>query len=166
MTDPTPTPRPNQTQNPTTPRRPRAPRTPAFAAGLVFTLALAGVLPGCTATRSDADAGNPAYPLDRPVVSTVDIQVVRRETEITLTNTTARAFPATRMWVNQWYGRDIPALGVGQTLTLDLSTFTDEYDQPFRAGGFWATRRPEKLVKAELETPEGLVGLVVVGRED
>lgn len=121
-----------------------------------------GGLAGCE--TSDADHGGTAYPLDRAQTATLDIQVVRDETTITLTNATARAFPATRMWINQWYSREIPGLGVGETLRLELSEFKDEYGQEFRAGGFWATRKPERLVLAQLEAEEGMLGLVVVDR--
>ena len=49
-------------------------------------------------------------------------------------------------------------------LRLELSEFKDEYGQEFRAGGFWATRKPERLVLAQLEAEEGMLGLVVVDR--
>jgi hypothetical protein len=95
----------------------------------------------------------------------VDIQVFRHGTIIRFTNTTARSFPAGRMWLNQWYSREIPPLGVGEKMQLSLREFKDQYGESFRAGGFFATRRPAKLVLAQLDVDDELVGLVVIGED-
>ncbi len=101
----------------------------------------------------------------------LDIQVVRRVTKIELTNTTARAFGNSTLWLNGRFSLPIDGFGVGETLTLNLRDFRDEFSDAFRAGGFFASETPDRLVLAQIETPrvgegpEGakeLLGLVVV----
>lgn len=128
---------------------------------LLCTLTLAAA---CQTTTASADADAPVFPDDKPQNEVLDIQVVRDSTRITLTNTTARAYGRSRLWLNRWFSRDIDALDVGQSLTFPLTDFRDQYNQPFRAGGFFATKRPERLVQAQLETADSLLGLVVVAR--
>ena len=134
-----------------------------MAAGAVTLLA------GCR-TGSRVEAGLPMYPDDAVQTSVMDVQVVRDDTHITMTNTTARSIGRARMWVNGWYSREIDGFGVGETLRLNLYDFKDAYGTPFKAGGFFATERPEKLVLAQIEPldvePRELLGLIVVGRSD
>jgi len=139
---------------------------------LLSALSFQPLLPLCTALflascahRPNAALAGPEYP-DRNQAKTLDIQVVRDETTIRLTNTTARGFGPSRMWVNRWYSKAIEKLDVGQTLELDLWEFRDQYGEPFQAGGFFATRKPERLVLAQLQTGEDVYGLVVVGRAE
>ena len=120
------------------------------------------LLASCAQGPNAALAG-PEYP-DRSQSKTLDIQVVRDETIIRLTNTTARGFGPSRLWVNRWYSKAVDKLDVGQSLELNLWDFRDQYGAPFQAGGFFATRKPEKLVLAQLATENEVFGLVVVGR--
>ncbi len=140
------------------------------AAVAAISLAALLCLAGCGQTGSRVDAGLPEYPIDLRQATVLDIQVVRHDTTITLTNTTARSIGKARMWVNGWYSLEIDGLAVGQTRTLDLYDFKDPYGTEFRAGGFFATQRPDRLVLAQLEPlgvePRELLGLVVVGRSD
>lgn len=103
------------------------------------------------------------FPMEKSQVSTANIQVIRRETEITLTNTTSRSFAAATMWINRQFSRPIDSLEIGETITLPLSGFRNEHGEAFRAGGFFATEKPDRLVQAQIETEDGLVGLIVVG---
>lgn len=122
-------------------------------------LAMAG---GCA---SQAELGNgPIYPEEKRITAVVDIQVLRDETEITMTNTTTRTFAPARAWVNQWWCADFPGLTPGQTIKLDLSNFKDCFGDAFRAGGFFATQNPDALVKFEVEEEAGLVGFIVIGQ--
>lgn len=137
--------------------------------GILMILA-AAVFAGVSGCRSgsDVEASGAVYP-DAVLQSRVlDVQVVRDDTVITMTNTTARGFGPSRLWVNGWYSLEIEGFAVGQTLKLSLHDFKDRYGTAFRAGGFWATRRPERLVLAQIEPldaePRELIGLVVVGR--
>jgi hypothetical protein len=117
---------------------------------------------GCSQGPNPALAGPPYS--ERQQGKTLDIQVVRDETVIRLTNTTARAFGESRLWVNRWYSLPIKKFAVGQTLELNLGDFRDEYGEAFQAGGFFATKKPERLVLAQLDTGDQLLGLVVVNR--
>lgn len=108
----------------------------------------------------------PVYPAALPRADALDIQVIRRGTKIELTNTSARRFGESTMWLNQRYGLGIKGMEVGETVTLPLGDFLDEYSQKFRAGGFFATKRPEKVALAELATETEVVGLVVIGGRD
>jgi len=103
------------------------------------------------------------YP-ERRQGQTLDIQIVRDETIIRMTNTTVKPFVNARMWVNRWYSKPIEKFDVGQTLELSLWDFRDEHGEAFEAGGFFATRKPDRLVLAQLEVGEELFGMVVVGR--
>lgn len=123
---------------------------------------LAVVAAGCT-SGPNADLAGPEYP-EIKQNQTLDIQVVRDETVIRLTNTTAHAYGPSRLWVNRWYSLAIDKLDVGQTLDLSLWEFKDRYGESFNAGGFFATRKPEKLVLAQIEAGDRLEGLVVVNR--
>lgn len=122
--------------------------------------ALAACQPGI-----DPNLAGPAYPAETKQATTLDIQVVRSETDITLTNTTARAFGKSRLWINRWYSKPIASLGVGETMKISLNEFRDQYGEPFRAGGFFASRTPDRVEQAQLETGDGMIGLIVVGRE-
>lgn len=129
-----------------------------LCASVVITLA------GCSSTR-DPELAGPEYPETKSQSQTLDIQVVRTETSISITNTTARAYGRSRLWVNRWFSREIPSLAVGETIELPLKTFRDQYGETFRAGGFFATRKPQRVQQVQLETADGLVGLVAVGKE-
>jgi hypothetical protein len=111
------------------------------------------------------------YPAEPSRAQTLNIQVFRTTKRLELTNTTARQFGPSRLWLNAWFSRPIDGLNVGQSLDLPLKEFRDEFSGAFRGGGFFATEAPERLVLAELETmdqdgkPEFL-RLVVVGGDE
>ena len=106
----------------------------------------------------------PTYPEEKKVTAVLDIQVLRDETKLTMTNTTARTITPSRAWVNEWWSSEFPGLAPGQTVRLDLFDFKDRFGTEFRAGGFWATQNPDALVKFEVEQGDGLVGFVVIGQ--
>lgn len=105
-----------------------------------------------------------AFPERTPVGETLPIQVVRDGTQITLTNTTATSLPESTMWLNKWFSRPVERLGVGETVTFNLREFRDEFSEPFRAGGFWATSAGDNVVTAHIEIDGRLRGLVVVSK--
>lgn len=141
----------------------------AVLAGLVWSGA---GLAGCTQQRKEIGDG-PVYPAV-PQQQTLDVQVRREGTRIFVVNTTARALPAGRLWVNQWWCRPFDGLGVGQSAEFDLLQFTDRYGKAFRAGGFFGVDIADRLVQVQLEPattqasadskPEAavLLGLVVI----
>jgi hypothetical protein len=129
------------------------------AATLLAILTLAG----CASTAQPG----PRYPAGAPRGEVADIQVLRDGTTIRMTNTTARAFGPSVLWLNQRYSRPIEGFAVGQTLELELTDFVDEHGDRYRAGGFFAAEPPKRLYLAQLHTPaEGqgqrMVGLIVI----
>lgn len=131
-------------------------------AALWFALGAAALLgPGChEQNRID---GGPVYP-EMQQSRAIDVQVIRDETTITFTNTSAQTIPACRMWVNRSWSLDIEQVGIGETRRLDLRDFKDEFGESFRAGGFFATEAPDKVVAAQLEMGGEMVGLIVIGQ--
>jgi hypothetical protein len=120
----------------------------------------AGLGGGCTGTRAIEEGE--VYPQQIAQGSTLDVQVFRSETTISFTNTTPAALPAGRMWLNGWYSDAFAGLAPGASVTLDLRNFKDRYGDTFRAGGFFATELPEKLVLVQIHSGEQVVGLKVV----
>lgn len=132
------------------------------------TLMLALGLAACASTIPPKDQWR-RFPDALAQTTTADIQVVRDSTTISLTNTTASPLAPSILWLNRRFARPIPRFDVGQSLTIELDSFVDENGERFRAGGFFASEAPEKLVQAQLELPPNessrqpqLVGLVVI----
>jgi hypothetical protein len=108
-----------------------------------------------------------SYPRATPSGDVLDIQVFRSGTKLTMTNSTSRSFGPSTLWVNERFSRPIDGFEPGETLTLDLYEFRDQYQDQFRAGGFFATRDPDPVVLVQLETgPEDasdeMIGFVIV----
>lgn len=138
------------------------------AAVLACCLSVAVLLAACSSGPLPITQGR-AFPPELRQTEVLDIQVFRHETRIEFTNTTARSIPAGTMWLNRRFSRAMPAIAVGQSFDLALDEFQDEYGENFRAGGFFATREPETLVQAQIETTDAegkptLLGLIVIGQ--
>jgi len=117
---------------------------------------------GDTGTAYDKHAGR-AYPVEMAREPSLTIQVLRDVTVIEMTNTTARAFGPSTIWVNGRFSHEIEGMAVGESLSLSLDAFTDEFGEHFRGGGFFAIVNPDPLVMAEIETDGKMYGLVVTG---
>ena len=137
-----------------------------LAAGLFGTLLLIGFA-GCSASTATLHRER-GYPVDAPKAAVLDVQVRRAGTGIVATNTSATSFGPCVLWINKSHRAALAGWKVGQTLTLDLENFRDEFGEPFRAGGFFSQEKPDAVVLAELEvevqgasTPT-LLGLVAV----
>lgn len=102
------------------------------------------------------------YPSGVTRAGEADIQVYRRETKILLANSSSRDFSGKRLWLNQEFSRVVERFAPGETIEFSLNDFYNEYGEPFRAGGFFATEPPSDLVKAEFELPDGWIALAVV----
>jgi hypothetical protein len=142
------------------PSRPaRSPRLHRLTAALLA----ASCVAGCRSQPKQIGEGA-VYPNAVKRGRTLDIQVFRRETEIEFTNTTARAFPACTLWLNGRFSYRLEhGLAVGQNERLPLRSFKDQFGDPFRGGGFFATEKPERLALAEIQIGEEMLALVVVG---
>lgn len=139
-----------------------------FIFALFFPLVALAFLPACSSGPLPITQGR-AFPPELRQTEVLDIQVFRHETRIEFTNTTARSIPAGTMWLNRRFSRAMPAIAVGQSFDLALDEFEDEFGEHFRAGGFFATREPETLVQAQIETTgndgkPALLGMIVVGQ--
>ncbi len=120
---------------------------------------------GCNAPRPDL--GKP-YPAELAQAHQLDVQVMRNENRLRFTNTSGVAFGEfgeARVWVNAAYSLPINGLAIGQRVDLPLYDFRNEYGQRFRAGGFFATEIPTRVVKAEIVDDRGRFELVVVRDE-
>lgn len=123
----------------------------------------AGVLAttGCNVGgQSKVGANLPVYPAELPKREVLDIHALRDGTRVSLTNSTTTAFGPSRLWINRWFSRDIDGLAIGQQLDLSLSEFKDQYGEEFRAGGFFATRKPDRLVLMQIESEGAMYGVV------
>jgi hypothetical protein len=99
-------------------------------------------------------------------VRVADVQAFREDTRLVMTNTTAEEFRPGLLWVNAYFSREIDGLAIGETLRLDLREFRNEYGEAFRAGGFFATRRPDAVVLVEIQQGDDLIGLTTILPED
>ncbi len=137
-------------------------QTPLCVAAASLAIGLAVCVCGCNRTGGSGEIGElPTYP-DLQQAQTLDVQVFREETRLSFTNTTSRAFGPCRVWLNQWYSREVAGIGVGQTVEYELSSFKDRFGDCFRAGGFFATVPPAKVVLVQIENQNELLGLVIV----
>ena len=134
-----------------------------------FWMPLLGVMVAfvaCSSPRTNAPWARP-YPESPTLAGTADIQVVRDGTHISMTNTTARVFGPSTVWINMQWSLPIEGLKPGQTLTLDLAEFRNQHQERFRAGGLFATERPDTVALTQIEEAHQdgkaeMVGLVTV----
>jgi hypothetical protein len=138
-------------------------RTARLGAGVVAVIVTGVALGACRSSPQVNYAR--VYPAALEKGPSLDIQVVRGETTLSMTNTTARVFGPCTLWVNAYYSKPLDGLAVGQTVKMGLSELRNEHGEAFRGGGFFATHKPERMVLAQLEHDGTLYGLVVVRGE-
>lgn len=129
--------------------------------GMCVTVVAFACVGGCEPGSRVMDGAE--YPTKMPQARSVDVQVIRDGTTISMVNTTAKALPKGRLWINAWFSHEFDGLGVGESLTIGLGRFQDRYGKPFNEGGFFGTTRPDKVVLVQVATDSEVVGLVVVG---
>lgn len=128
------------------------------------------LLSGCRSEPTPVEWAQ-SFPEGARQSRSLDVQVFRRTTSLSLTNTSTRTFGPSRVWLNKQFSLPIDGLAVGQTLDLDLRDFLNEHSESFRAGGFFAIDRPKQIAIVQLETPRAdgngsdLLGLVLVADE-
>jgi hypothetical protein len=137
----------------------------------LLVLGVLAVMGGC-ATQPAPVAYARSYPAELIQRETLNVQVFRSIYDIEFTNTTARPFGPSTVWLNARFSKPIDGIAVGQTLRLRLADFRDEHSEAFRTGGFFATETPERLVLAQIQTTGAdekplMLGLIVVrGQEE
>lgn len=108
---------------------------------------------GACSSLPPVDYARP-YPKELPAGQTIDVQVFRRSKTLDFTNTTATPIGPGTIWLNRRFSRPLTQpIGVGQSVALPLREFRDEFGDPFREGGFWASDIPDALVLCQIEQP-------------
>lgn len=133
-----------------------------FARPTLLALALGAALlapAGCTERQIE---NGPIYPAERAQARVLDVHVLRDETEISMTNSAGQDLPPGRLWINHWYAREFQGLKIGETVTYSLTDFKDRYGDAFRAGGFWATQKPDRVVQVQIESDSEIIGLIAI----
>ena len=104
------------------------------------------------------------YSHELHTIETVDIQVFRDVELIELVNATVHTYRDFDIWVNQRYVLHVDQMLAGETIRLSLWDFFDERGDRFNAGGFWATREPERVRLVEMQPAQNLpmVGLLTI----
>ena len=117
-----------------------------------------------TACSSSNPTGHwPSYP--GHTQSVVDVQAFRDGPTLSFTNTSPETLGPGRLWINAAYSIDIEAVAPNASASVDLNSCRNEFGQPFRGGGFFATERPDEVVLAQIEDASGsLTGLLVATR--
>lgn len=138
--------------------------TPTRAAFLLAAL----LAPAACVSRPAAKPYARAFPQGVIQSSTVDVQVFRRLKTLDFTNTTANPLGPGTVWLNHRYCAPFAAIAPGQSVSLPLADFRDEFNDDFKTGGFFSIYAPERLALAQIETTDTagkpvLTGLVVVG---
>ncbi len=127
---------------------------------LATALVIGGIGRAGCASRS---AGTYAvYPVEPVRGRTLDVQVFREGRYLELTNTTTGPLENTRLWINARFSIALDPIGVGERRVVPLAALRDRHGEAFRAGGFWATERPDPVVLAEIERGGVFERLVVV----
>lgn len=132
--------------------------------GLITSLAFLG---GCAPSLYHPERATRAYPLDLHRPQSVDIQVFRDDTSITLVNATPNSYENFDLWINQRFVHSVESLKAGETITISLWDFYDERGDQFNAGGLFRTREPMpvRLVEIQRGEDQPLVGLITIPSE-
>lgn len=136
---------------------------------ILLVLAASSASVSCARKTYDPAWATRPYPENLHTTRQVaDMQVFRDDTNIEIVNTTAHSYSHVDVWVNQRYVSHVDALPAGQTRTLSLWDFKDEYGNLFYAGGFFRTytATPVRMVEIQTALDESMIGLVAIRRED
>lgn len=129
--------------------------------GLILTFA--GL---CACTSHTAPGEWPAYP-GHAQDSVVNVQAFRDGSILAFTNTSGRPLGPGRLWINGAFSTPIEQVEAGAHASVDLNNCRNEFGQPFRGGGFFATERPDDVVLVQLHEESGeMTGLIVTTRTE
>jgi hypothetical protein len=133
-------------------------------AALVFGLSVWLGGTGCAEGLRARPGVGASYPSGMDRSETLNVQVFLRGDSqyVEFTNTTARSFGPSRLWVNRWFSTALDGLAIGETVRIPVGELRDEHGSAFKGGGFFAIEAPDDLLLAELESAERLYGLIVV----
>lgn len=124
-------------------------------------LAFAGV---CSCASSSPSGDWPGYP-GHAQDAVVNVQAFRDGPTLSFTNTSGRTLGPGLLWINAAYSTPIEAVEAGGQTSVSLNACRNEFGQPFRGGGFFATERPDDVVLAQIQEEQGgMIGLIVTTR--
>ena len=131
---------------------------------ILFFLSLMFVYSGCGRVMYVPTQATRSYSHELHTIDTVDIQVFRDVELIELVNATVHSYLDFDIWINQRYVLHVDQMLAGETIRLSLWDFFDERGDRFNAGGFWATREPERVRLVEMQPAQNLpmVGLLTI----
>ena len=123
---------------------------------------------GCERQMYDPAWATQPYPAKLHTTSVADMQVFREDTDLTIVNSTAHSYGDFDLWVNQQFVQHVKALEAGDTVTLSLWDFHDEYGNAFNAGGFFRAYEPAlvRLVEIQPKPNQKMIGLVTIRKEE
>jgi len=136
---------------------------------ILITMILAALIQsGCTRKTYDPTWATQPYPAALHTTTTADMQVFRKDTDLQIVNSTSHSYSDFDLWINQRYVRHVDSLPTGETVTLSLWDFKDEYGDRFYAGGFFRTREAQVVRLVEIQRGEGqpMLGLIAIRSED
>ena len=93
------------------------------------------------------------YPSSAPVTADLDIVVRRDGGALMLVNRTARRFENVQIWLNQQHVGLVPRIAIGDANRFDLSSFINEYGEPYPIGGLLTPEKTFPIVLAEMFDP-------------
>jgi len=127
-------------------------------------LALAG---GCQRGLYDPQQATRAYPSELHGTASIDVQVFRDGSDLTLYNATPHTFRDFDLWVNQRYVHRVDELAAGGQATVNLWNFYDVFGEVINAGGIWRVDEPTPVRHVELQPAPGepLTGLITIRAE-
>ncbi len=87
----------------------------------------------------------------------LDIVVVRKGSQISLTNRTARGYEGMQIWLNQQYVQQADAIVIGSNPGIHLATLINRHREPFPTGTFLQPDLARAVISVELYDPVGNV---------
>ncbi|GAB4111638.1 MAG: hypothetical protein Kow00105_20210 [Phycisphaeraceae bacterium] len=87
----------------------------------------------------------------------LDIVVVRKGNQITLTNRTAHSYRDMQLWINQQYVRMIDEVRIGTNEPIPLTSFVNRHREAFPVGSFLQPEKARPVISAELFDPKANV---------
>jgi hypothetical protein len=135
---------------------------------IIFAIVIVANHFGCGQQINDPHLATEPYPRDQHTPNVADIQVFRDGTKLEIVNSTAHSYRDFDLWLNQRYVRRVDALDAGETITLSLWDFRDEYGDTFSAGGFFRAYEPTPVRMAEIQPAPGhdMIGLITIRAEE
>ena len=144
--------------------------TSRFSRAIIgFSLALwTGTVPGCGRKMYDPAWATRPYPDALHTTNVADMQVFRRGTSIEIVNATAHSYREVDLWLNQRYVCHVSEIPAGQSTTLSLWDFHDEFGDAFNAGGFFRSYEatPVRMVEIQTAPEQPMIGLVAIRAEE